>query len=334
MSQSTENRSLALPALTKRVFLLDDLPAEHDSFGAHQNIADAILRLVTTERGGRAIMLTGDWGSGKSTVVNLLQKLAKQTAQSDPMNSPEIFSFDAWAHEGDPLRRSFLERLTNALISRDWIDKERWTKKLTELERRKKLIETTSSPVLEGPALLLLALLYLVPSALALISSSHSFYYKRTTLSIGFIIYALPLVVAFCNWLRHRGTQGNRRFDFLGLVVNKTINQTVTETFDSPDPTSVEFQKIFRELTAEALSPEKHPDRKLILVLDNLDRVDANDALKLWSAMSTFLDLPTTGSSSWSKQVWTLVPVDEAAIKRLWTEQDKNLGFSCENLPS
>lgn len=49
--------------------LLDDVPATEDAFGPHKRIADAIVSLVTSEPGGRAIGVEGGWGSGKSTVV-------------------------------------------------------------------------------------------------------------------------------------------------------------------------------------------------------------------------------------------------------------------------
>jgi hypothetical protein len=322
-----------MPTAKKRVFLIDDSPASHDSFGAHKSIAEAILQLVSTERGGRAITLTGAWGSGKSTVVNLILKSTREASIADPANQLEVFVFDAWAHEGDPLRRSFLERLIAALLSRAWIDKQRWKQKLTELERRKKVIDTTSSPVLEGPGIAMLILLYLIPLALVLISTNHFFWHKYRVLSTGLVLYGLPPLLMFFYWLWHRRRPEDERkqtgLDLVGLIVNRTINQTVTETFDSPDPTSVEFQKIFRDLAAEALDFEKFPERKLLLILDNLDRVDASDALKLWSSMSTFLDLPSATAASWAKQLWTLVPLDESAIKRLWdSEAGQSLGES------
>ncbi len=75
--------------------LLNDDPAVHDNFGPHEKVAAAILELICKEEGGKSIGLTGSWGSGKSTVVKLLeQKLPDKT---------EMFIFDAWAHEGDPL---------------------------------------------------------------------------------------------------------------------------------------------------------------------------------------------------------------------------------------
>src|SRR6266566_6074920 len=89
------------------VILLPDVPASEDAFGPHKRIAKAIHELITREEGARAIALVGTWGGGKSTVINLLKQEADQYLA--------VFIFDAWAHESDPLRRTFLERLIGYL---------------------------------------------------------------------------------------------------------------------------------------------------------------------------------------------------------------------------
>ena len=56
---------------------------------------------------GLTIGLEGEWGSGKSTVVKLLQEKLKENKS----NRTFVFYIDAWEHEGDHLRRVFLETL-------------------------------------------------------------------------------------------------------------------------------------------------------------------------------------------------------------------------------
>lgn len=85
---------------------VDDAPASTDGFGSHAPIASAIYELVTTENGGRTIGLEGSWGSGKSTVVSLLADQIR-----NGKSEAHVVVFDVWAHEGDPLRRSFLGML-------------------------------------------------------------------------------------------------------------------------------------------------------------------------------------------------------------------------------
>ena len=78
------------------------------------------------------IALEGGWGSGKSTVTRLL----KSKLESD--NNNFVWIFDAWAHEGDPLRRTFLERLLITLRARQWVGS-RWDKKREDLAKRRRV---------------------------------------------------------------------------------------------------------------------------------------------------------------------------------------------------
>lgn len=82
----------------KKVNFLKDIPNEKDLIGSHIPIADSIYDVILNEEGGRTIGLKGKWGSGKSTVINLLIKKINQN------NHLKCVVYDAWAHEGDPLR--------------------------------------------------------------------------------------------------------------------------------------------------------------------------------------------------------------------------------------
>ena len=78
----------------------------------------------------------------------------------------------------------------------------------------------------------------------------------------------------------------------------------VTQT---PDPTSVEFEAVFRDLLDEAL---KDKGRKLLLVVDNLDRVEPSDALSIWSTLQTFLGHSDYQRPEWINRLWVLIPYD------------------------
>lgn len=64
-----------------------------------------ILNLIKRENDGITIGLSGKWGSGKSTIINLL----KNDVEASGLFT--FFYFDAWSHESNPLRRIFLESL-------------------------------------------------------------------------------------------------------------------------------------------------------------------------------------------------------------------------------
>jgi len=54
--------------------LIGDVVVKDDAF-RHERVAAAIADMIQHEMGGRAIALTGSWGSGKSTVVGFLVKV-------------------------------------------------------------------------------------------------------------------------------------------------------------------------------------------------------------------------------------------------------------------
>jgi hypothetical protein len=90
------------------------------------------------------------------------------------------------------------------------------------------------------------------------------------------------------------------------------------ETIEDPNPSSVEFQKWFWRLASDAMTG----NRKLLVVIDNLDRVAPEDALKLWSSMRTFLDFSGTDAPTWAGKLWVFAAFDETAINRLWRGHD------------
>lgn len=288
-----------------RVRLLDDAPATADAFGPHQKITETIHNLISTEPGGRAIALVGSWGSGKSTVVNLLK--AKCSGQKEL----QVFVFDAWAHEGDPLRRTFLERLIRHLSAAGWIAGKKWDERLDDLTKRRKQSTIKSTPHLTTLGTFSAALLFLVPIGLHLLGNPRpSFRIAGTILALG------PVILVSLAWLLKKGWRASQqeRWNVFGLLVRKTEEVTKAETLESHDPTSVEFEAWFHELAQDLLQG----DRRLLIVLDNLDRVESEDAKKLWTAMRTFLDFPGDRSPGWASKLWTLAPFDPDGIIKLW----------------
>ena len=92
---------------------LSDKPANRKSnkYPAHERIADAIYEDIDqdVDSGCRRIALVGKWGSGKSTIISMLQE--KFQDETDVC----FFQFDLWSHTGDSLRRSFLSKLNEGI---------------------------------------------------------------------------------------------------------------------------------------------------------------------------------------------------------------------------
>jgi hypothetical protein len=197
----------------KDVKFVTDEPADRDEFqsGAHERVANTLVKVITSSEGGRAIGLEGTWGSGKSTVIDLAR--SKLEAWNET-NSPKhvVFLFDAWAHQGDPLRRVFLDSLIGELVGKS-IDKGKWTKKLEELRSLKKKIIENKAEKLSWVARISLIVLPLFPLAYLLFSEFLKT--RDATISLPLIgaiskewvgfwavaILAAPYVMALLTWL-------------------------------------------------------------------------------------------------------------------------------------
>jgi len=100
--------------------LLFDNPAKSDKIEGRpfEKVADTLTKIITDERykegGALTIALEGTWGSGKSTVVTILKDKLKTCGKGE-IKFP-LFIYDVWAHEGDSLRRSFLEKLIDFVV--------------------------------------------------------------------------------------------------------------------------------------------------------------------------------------------------------------------------
>ena len=303
-----------------RTILLDDLPSDTDSFGSHEPVATAIGEMVDREEGGKAIALEGSWGSVKSTIISVLSERLKG----------QVFVFDAWAHEGDPLRRVFLERLIEFCWRK--IDHSRWSETRDELRRRRKVEKSRVLPQLSFAGGLVTLSILAIPIGAALIAvggaASSALPLDSSTLfyvGMGGVVAAPALLILHLffwglRWVRYALRGGQKPSHALGgisLFVNQTVQETTTETIETPEPSSVEFSNLFTNLLGEYLS---QPSDRLVLVVDNLDRVSRDQALAIWSTLRIFLEECGRKQDGWHGRVWLLVPYDRPAMEMLWAE--------------
>lgn len=132
---------------------LDDDPSFSDELGgAHGRPAEALASVISASSTGKLIGLVGMWGSGKSTVIRLLDKTLERYAGHGSVDVV-ILNFKAWQHEGDPLRRTFLESLIVRLQQQGWLPKESFDKERETLARRIEETRIESQPVVNGGGL-------------------------------------------------------------------------------------------------------------------------------------------------------------------------------------
>jgi hypothetical protein len=323
---------------------ITETAADSDFFeGSHQRVADAIA-LTVQQSGAKTIGLVGRWGSGKSTVIKLVSDvLAKAQGLTY-----HVFTYDAWLHQSDPPRRAFLEQLISFLSGQGLGSKDTWDRELKEVQQQKDETTSTTTPVLTAAGKALLLPLFLLPIAFTFVSrpwyeawaQPSSSGWNYWPFSLGLLLLATPIVVLswlyLClrprwsplarefwtkrNWIAHKPPYENE--SLLALVANKHVTEQHTASIKGTEPTAIEFQKMFRRI----LQSIKADKERLVIVVDNLDRLDREEAIAMWSTIRSFFlgAIPEDEQLARTDLPTIVLPIDESAMKRTRKEEAKD----------
>ena len=309
----------------KRVYtfnLLKDEAVNIDTFAdkTHERIAETLHKIISNDNSdGVTIGLEGPWGSGKSTVVSIL----KEKLEKDNFH---YFYFDAWAHEGDPLRRIFLEMLIEQLDEENEFDS---IKK--EISNRKRKTKTTTKQTATSLGKQISLSVLFVPFGAALISAIDlSLLTLKWTGNInwlfwiGFLSSLTPIWILLKHLLKHGGPKKNpEKWMFLESEIEKETTQEISE---EEERSSIEFEYYFKQIIRKKTQNGNLPKR-LLMVIDNLDRIDSNDSLKIWSTLQTFLQQrnPSNLDSALYNKIWIIVPYDQQGLAKLWQINENHI---------
>lgn len=316
---------------------LRDNAADTDFFGSHQRVADAIAAVIDKNADLKVIGLLGPWGSGKSTVVKLMeQRLAG-------IPTPQrVFTYDAWLHQSDPPRRAFLEQFVNFLIREKLAEAEAWQEPMDLLSRRLEETDVTTTPRLTLAGHLLILSLAAIPIGTRMLGPD--WFAKMLEhgpgvpaawiFPVGILLSAAPLLtvlVLYLSWRptlkfwkrafwakanlqRHRKPHEND--SLLALIANKTVQHQNSRVTKSPEPTTIEFQETFRNMLLVA----NKDGRRLVIVVDNLDRLPETEAIAMWSTIRSFFlgALPAGESVSALAMPSVILPIDDQAVARMY----------------
>jgi hypothetical protein len=306
-----------------------DQPADTDEFAgqAHARVAKSLVSIIAHGEGGRAIGLEGTWGSGKSTVIDFALTQFK-IANEDKTPKQRIFVFDAWAHQGDPLRRVFLEEFIANLASNGAIESKKWDAKLESLRSIRKKTTETRAENLSWVARITLLTLPLYPLAYGLLleaskkdSQLADLVSKNWLISIGCLLIAAPYIAAFFTWISRHNDKSMKGRSVIWAFNKQTDHVTTEQLIREDEATTIEFNKVFDELIDDA----SKRGNKIVIVLDNLDRL-ANDQIRdIWATMRNFFAAtPGSRRKETLKNVWLVVPIDRQHIEAVFADGDIN----------
>lgn len=316
--------------------LQSDTPTSDDEFGPHKKIASEICKIVKSESDFREqphlIGLLGDWGSGKSSVVRMVS--SGLTSDETSSGGSAFFVYDAWSHGGDELRRAFLDAFCEK------IDPERTDSELTSIRNevwdQTQRTETTSEPVLRRHAIILLLSLLAVPIGMRFYNTGQDYSTLVNALSLTAI--CLPVIAAaFMKVTKHlpwpkilqRLLLGTDKAEVLaGLnlwspFLQRVHGQMEVRKTSSPIDSVSAFNGIFRKICARALVQLE----RVVVVIDNIDRLDRDQARAFWSTMQSFFDRSNWGlGHEVLKRVYVIVPFSPDAVRGFFKEESSDTG--------
>ncbi|MDY0277783.1 MAG: P-loop NTPase fold protein [Acholeplasma sp.] len=226
------------------------------------------------------IGVIGNWGSGKSTIVetalNEIQEKDKKI---------KLLTYDAWKYEGDSFRRNFIE----SILKQSGIKKEsKLFKNIDEQLYEDKTISSQS--IIERIKLLKIkgkeykTLPAYIGAVLVLIAVGFIFWLTRDSLKTTF-----ALVISIIS--------------YLGAInmLYATTTYTMSKYF-SPEQFCNAFRKILLNIKGN----------KNIIFIDNIDRCDPENMIETFKAVKGFFDVP--------EKIVYIIPFDKTILSKAYKE--------------
>lgn len=347
-ASENEARAIEATAAKETLRFIRDEPADIDFFQTHTALAKAIAQTIVTNPLLRTIGLLGRWGSGKSTVLRQLERELETAAP----HKFHIFTYDAWLHQHDPVRRSFIEELTAFAADRDCGQSSELNEEIKQLLGQVRTSSEEITPTLTADAKALLVSLLPVPIGLALLRldvikgafGSDTSRAAILTFWLAMAAIAAPIMTWIIRYLYRRPWKklpvylwppSRQKFQtwrasaakffritdpdgrpsaIIPTLINQSIKRTSIRTVTLPEPTTIEFGRVFRCII-EGLNKT---GKRLTIVIDNLDRVPEEEALQIWATIRSFFSASFVGGETAGPDPLVLLPIDRTAVQRMF----------------
>lgn len=299
---------------------LSNKPLGDDLFESRsQNkIADVICNEIIDKDDFKVIGIDGEWGSGKSNLIKLLQKkLSKNYV---------FFIYDVWGHQEDSQRQAILIKLTEFVREQRIIkNQDKWQSKLNDLLAKRKFIETKSTPNFNvGFIIFLLVTIMYGPVIISIGNKIEDMFLRWTLFLIPIItIVLIYLSLLFINIVKicFRGFKSKENIlkktfkQASQIYTDKKSEEVKREIVSEKEPTVEEFQTWMKELDNDLKSNSK----KVIIVFDNFDRLPKKHIISLWSYVHIFF------AEKHYENIKVFLPFDKKHIQAAFNDLNDNI---------
>jgi hypothetical protein len=295
---------------------------------SQDKVSNTIFELIKEKAlPNNIIGLEGKWGSGKSNVIGILNK------KFDELSSDYFFfTYDAWGHQEDLTRRTFLEELISRLIkNKKFKGNTDWNNELNKLLSKRSLKSTEKFPKVKFYWVLIMA------SILSFTFLNIVFddflrnvdIFKNISvpyLKLFLVKYFIPGILftwgvieiirdykKFDEDEKTRDLSYKERFKQLFYIFSGSdlISEELEHTLEK-EPSVKSFKEYFDKIVNDLNSDG------LIIVFDNMDRLsNSAKVLSLWSSIHTFF------AEEKVDNVWIIIPFDKQHLSNHF-DNEKN----------
>lgn len=259
-----------------------DRPKDKDSIGTHEPIAKTIIELIRSNITKPFVIgLFGNWGVGKSSIVEMLQRLSG--------NEIKFVIIDAWRKDKENFIRHFIKKTARTLLN-----------------------ETDSEDVIND-----------ITFRKTTQIGSWTFD-KKAKLYI--VIYIVLLMLTLSVTIYDQINQINK--DIPALLLGPFLISIITAVFvhlylpllkkdttNTSEDITIEDPLHFRDIYFKKII-EKTNHSTICIIIDNIDRVTPEDALKIIKTLKTFIVDRDEDVKSDNEKVVFLVPCDDQELTK------------------
>ncbi|MFG6687040.1 P-loop NTPase fold protein [Mariniflexile sp. HNIBRBA6329] len=253
--------------------------------------AETLFEVIKQSKGKQNIGLFGGWGSGKSTIIKTLENFILENNKEDKKDKIAYFKYDAWKYSNDDFRRSFIRSLNeefSAILETDL--EEILYQDITKENSNKTKVQPSYQKLLPYAIGLIVIIL------------AYSFFFSSLSGNEKFLLLVFSIFSSFIFTI-----SGN----FFRVIPHITRQSKIIE----PE----KFEDTFRDITNDIFGiskkniVEKIKDKivsktifkKMVVVIDNLDRCDKENLMVTLSSIKNFLE---------NDNIIFILPVDENGI--------------------
>ncbi|WP_271425192.1 P-loop NTPase fold protein [Aequorivita sinensis] len=287
---------------------------------SQKRIANVISEKIINEPGFKVIGIDGTWGSGKSNLVQLIEKELDKTHK--------FFIYDVWGHQEDDQRHSILTEITDFISDHESNlveDKNKWEKRLNSLISKQRNITTTNIPHLSIGFIISLLLIIYIPTVNTF-AKDLSFYWKIALVLLPILVLFI-LFTSYYYKIRKIHIEKDQkklkmiyRFKKYALEAaqnlfkvynNQKVDETKIEIISEKEPTVKEFRDWMCEI-------DKDLKTKIVIVFDNFDRLPKKHILSVWSSIHIFF------AEKEYKNIKVILPFDRDHVQNAFKELNRD----------